>query len=477
MTEENRRQVLTETDTRLGSSTLLTRLAQFAHSICWQNIPPEVRHAAKFNVLDTIGCFVSGADLPETKRLLRAEVDRGGPAEATVVGAGIKLPVEAATRINAYMGDIFELNDLIAGHASIATVTPALALAQARGANGAQLLEAVVTGIEIVCRIHGGFYAHQKPFTETGMVQVTIASAAGAAAAAAKLMGLDERQTLHAMAIAGALTSWGPAELAFGDGNTLKPILFGGCPGSAGLMGANYAVHGLTGSTRLLESPIGYYATVAREFDASVILDFDNWRLAQPRRKLHACCGYTHSAIDAVARLRRENLLTDDHRLRVFMPAYTIPAVSKKGQPPATGNEARFNIEYLLAHAMVDTDVILPEHSNNCTRHMERPEIADALARVETQVEADFGHYRFCRIEVLDRSGGVIHRVENDAPRGTEWNPMTDGEVRGKFCRLTDSYLNGSAADDYLAKLDTLETASRCDWLLETFSNSPAVSG
>lgn len=454
---------------------LLAQLASYAHGIRWQNVPAGVRHAAKFNVLDTIGCFVSGAGMPETKQLLNAELSRGGPAEATVVGAGRKLPVEAAARVNAYMGDIFELNDLIAGHASIAVVTPALALADARGATGSQLLEAVVTGIEIVCRVHGGFYAHQKPFTETAMVQVTIASACGAAAAAARLMGLNEQQTLHAMAIAGALTSWGPAELAFGEGNTLKPIFFGGCPASAGLTGANYAAHGLTGSSKLLESPIGYYATVARSYDESVILNFDKWFLAEPRRKLHACCGYTHSAIDAVARLRQEGKLPGNCRLRVSLPAYTMPAVSKKGQAPTTGNEARFNIEYLLAHALVDTDVILPEHSNNCAGHMARPEIADALSRIETRQEDEFGHYRFCRIEVLDDSDRVVHSVDNDAPRGTEWNPMTDDEVKQKFLRLTAHYLSPESGERYLRDFDSIESGSACGWLLEPFSQSSTV--
>lgn len=471
-TSKRERNVVVEGKTHEAGG-LLTSLASFAGSIHWDNIPEAVRRAAKFNVLDTIGCFASGAYLPETRQLTLAEIARGGPHEATVVGCDLRLPMEAATRVNAYMGDVFELNDLIGGHGSIATVTPALALAEVLGADGRQLVEAVVTGIEVLCRVHGGFYAHQKPFTETGMVQVTIAPAIGAAATAAKLLGFDEQKTLHAMAIAGALTSWGPAELVFGEGNTLKPVLFGGCPGAAGLTGANYAQHGLTGSTKLLESPIGYYATVAREFDSDIVLDFDNWRLAQPRRKLHACCGYIHSAIDAVACLRRDNLLTDAARLRVYVPAYTMPAVAKQGRPPASANEARFNIEYCLAHAMIEADVILPEHSINCAAHLKRPEIVDALGRIETHVEPDFGHYRYCRIDVLDQAGHVLHRRANDAPRGSEWNPMTDREVTEKFRRLTEEFFSPIELPGYLARFDAFESSTDCGWLLAPFAKAP----
>lgn len=454
----------------LPEPALLTQLAAFSAGIRLDGVPELVRRQARLNILDTVGCIASGAGLPESRQLLAAEASRGGPREATVLGVAERLPVEAAARINGYMGDVFELNDLIGGHASIATVVPSMALAESLGSTGAELVEAVIAGIEVVCRVHGGFYAHQKPFTETAMVQVTIASASGAAAAAAKLLKLDAEQTRNAMAIAGALTSWGPAELVFGEGNTLKPILFGGWPGSMGLIGANYARHGITASSRLLESPIGYYSTVARSHDRHVVLDFETWRLAQPRRKLHACCGYTHSAIDAVARLHAEGLMERAARVRVHLPGYIIPAVSKAGRPPTTPNEARFNIEYCLAQAANGVDVILPEHSTNCLDHLQRPEIASALGRFEVVADPAYAHYRYCRIELLDESGKVVHRVENDAPRGSEWNPMSDDEVKAKFGRLAADFMDGSAISRYVDQLDRLEASPDTGWLLRAFA-------
>lgn len=449
---------------------LLARLADFSCGIRLADVPAEVRKQARLNILDTIGCIASGAALPDSQQLLRAESARGGPAEATVLGSRTRLPIEAATRVNGYMGDVFELNDLIGGHASIATAVPAMALAEATGATGAELIEAVIAGVEVVCRVHGGFYAHQKPFTETAMVQVTIASAAGAAAAAAKLMKLDAAQTMNAMAIAGAMTSWGPAELVFGEGNSLKPILFGGWPGAVGLMGAHYAKNGITAASRLLESPIGYYATVARGYDRDVVLDFDNWRLAQPRRKLHACCGYTHSAIDAVAALRRGGDLKNAARIRVHVPAYIIPAISKGGLAPTTPNEARFNIEFCLAHAATDSDVIFPEHSTQCLDHLARPGFMPTLAKFEVHADPAYTHYRQSRIEVLDASGRIVKTVENDAPRGSEWNPMTQADVVEKFSRLSAGLLAPGALEPYLKRFEGLESAPDCSWLLAGFT-------
>ncbi len=448
---------------------LLAGLAEFSSGIRLGDVPGEVRRQAELNILDTLGCIASGARLEESRQLLAAEAARGGPREATVLGSTERLPVEAATRVNGYMGDVFELNDLIGGHASIATVVPALALAEATGASGAALIKAVIAGVEVVCRVHGGFYAHQKPFTETAMVQVTIASATGAAAAAASLLGFDAEKTRHAMAIAGALTSWGPAELVFGEGNSLKPILFGGWPGSMGLVAANYARHGITASSRLLESPIGYYATVARAHDRDVVLDFDHWRLSQPRRKLHACCGYTHSAIDAVAKLRSAGILGRAARIRVHLPPYIIPAISKGGLAPTTPNEARFNIEYCLAQAATGADVITPEHSLLCDEHLRREDVVSAMARFEVVADPAYGHYRYCRLELLDERGAVIHVETNDAPRGSEWNPMSDDDVRGKFRGLARELMSASAMDGYLERVGRLESSPDTAWLLRSF--------
>lgn len=448
---------------------LLAAIAGFAAGFRWRDLPAVVQEEARLNVLDSIGCMASGARLPETARLVEAERGMGATGPATVLGAAGGFSPEAACRINAYMGDVFELNDLIGGHASIGTVTPAIALAEQLGSSGEQLLEAVVAGVEVVCRVHGGFYQHQKPFTEAGLAQVGIPNTIGAAAAASRLLGFDAQRTAHAMAIGGALAGWCPAEVIFGEGSEVKPLLFGAWPGAVGLLAARYAQAGMTGNLNLLESGMGYYATVARAIAWDVATDFANWRLAQPRRKLHACCGYMHSAIDSVAALRREGVpLAEAARIRVGIPAYIEPAVSKAAAP-ATGNEARFNLQYCLALAALEADVIVPEHSLDCARHAARPELETLRRKFDVVVEPSFGHYRFSRVELLDAAGRVQRTVENDAPRGSEWNAMSHAEVIGKFRRLAAPLLEAKSMDEYVARVLALHEERDCRWVLGTF--------
>ena len=192
--------------------------------------------------------------------------------------------------------------------------------------------------------------------------------------------------------------------------------------------------------------------------------------MAQPRRKLHACCGYTHSAIDLIARMRASGQLAGADRMRVFVPPYIIPAISKGGRPPATPNEARFNIEYCLALASVDTDVILPEHTMNCGEHLKRPDIAAALRKFEVVADPAYNHYRFSRVQLLDEAGRVLREESNDAPRGSEWNPMSDDEVLGKFRRLAAPFMSGAQAESYIARVEQLTSAPDTDWLLRAFA-------
>ena len=147
-----------------------------------------------------------------------------------MIGTSVSLPTREAARCNGYFGDIFELNDLTGGHASIGNVAAALALAEESGAAGPDLLVALIAGIEVTTRIYNTLYPTLKAYDECGMVPVGLPSSVGAAAVAARLLGLDAEQTRAALAIAAGLAGWCPAEVIFGGQSTLKPMLFGDGP-------------------------------------------------------------------------------------------------------------------------------------------------------------------------------------------------------------------------------------------------------
>jgi 2-methylcitrate dehydratase PrpD len=449
-------------------SSLLDSLARFATTLELERVPEIVRRQAGLCVLDTIGCMLAGADTPEGAMLFDAEREHGGGGPlARVIGRAQALPIEAAARVHGYWGDIFELNDLIGGHASIGNVAAALALIEGCEASGAALLKAVIAGIEVTSRVYASVYPALKPYTDVAMVTPGLVSAFGAAAAAASLRGMSHDETREALAIAGTLTTWCPAETIFGGGGTVKPMLFGAWPAAIGLRAAGYAKHGMTGPGRLLESRIGLFATLCREYDPHVISNDARWYLAEPRRKLHACCGYTHSAVDLVVGLRQQlgaNVL-ERSALRIAMPAYVIPAVSKRGLP-RTANEARFHAEYCAALAACGADVILPLHSVDIDAHLRRPGLRAMIANIEVVADPQLTHYHQCRITV-SKDGADLYHARSDAPRGSPQNPLSDSEVIEKFQRLASHRMSPDASVGYAARFTQLEQETDCRWIFD----------
>lgn len=451
---------------RTSAAGLMAGLAHYASGIRLADAPEVVREQAKLSILDTIGAVVAGSAVDDWRPLLAVERARGGRGVATVLGLGMKLDVEGAARVNAYMGDVFELNDLTGGHASIGVVPAALAVGEETGATGAELLEAVIVGIEVAAHVYSSYYPDMKKYTEVGMVPVGFPNSLGAAAASARLLKLDERQTANALAIAGALAGWCPADVIFGDGGTVKPMMFGASPASTGIAAAHYAQKGMTGPPNLFESDKGLFATVAKKGDPAVLVDPGTWYLAKPRRKLHAACGYLHSALDVVVALRKEGApLRSAAEIRVGMPEYVIEAVSKT-RPPVSPNDARFHAQYMIALAATDDalNVVVPEHSVEFAKHMASPAVAELMKKVRVVPEPELKHYHQSSVTLLDAAGKTLVRKESKGPKGSPQNPASDDEIRAKFRQLVGFKLKPSKIDAYLGKVATLEKAPARGW-------------
>ncbi len=442
----------------------LALLAKESSRLTRATIPANVWQQARLCVLDTLGCILAGTRTAEAGLVLRCEPPADGEPSAAVYGTTQRRPLPSALRVNGYLGDVLELNDLVGGHASIGNVTAALGAAEAADADNGTLLEAVVRGIEVTTRVYGAVYPSLKRFTESALVPVGVPSSIGAAVAVSHLKALDEASTAHAMAIAGALAGWCPAEVIFGDGGTMKPMLFGAQPAVAGWTGASYAAHGMTGPLRLLESPLGYFPTVSTSGRVDGTPWSRRWALAQPRRKLHACCGYLHSAVDAALELR-ERAGPAAHTIDVHVPPYTADAVAK-ARPPLSPNDARFHLQYCVALVMCGADVIEPDHSIAFEHHLARPAVREMMARIQVVQDATLTHYEQCRLAARDAQGARYAEVSLDAPRGSPGRPLSEAEVRGKFERLARPALGEARTAEALEGiLDAAEDAPVRHWL------------
>jgi 2-methylcitrate dehydratase PrpD len=451
-----------------SSLSLSGHLAKFAKSIETDPLPPQVLEEAKYCLLDTIGCMLAGAGLPEGLAFAAAEKSISPGNEARVLGRRLSLSAAGAARVNGYNGDILELNDLIGGHASIGSVSAALSLAESERLSGERLVRALVAGIEVTARVNMGYRESNggrdnRPFTQVGISSEGIPSTIGVSALTSVALGSTEGQLANALGIAGTLAGWCPVEVLFGHGGSIKPIMFGAWPASVGMLAARYARAGITGPSRLLESEVGLYATLADGYDPEILKGSRGWQLARPRRKWHACCGFLQAGVDGVAMLRRQfgTSLFDNATIRIEVVPQ-VDALLGSEKLPQSPADARFSGRYCVALASTGVDWITPEHSADFEQYIHDGAIADVMGRVSYVSNESLPHFSHSIVQVLGAEGERARQYVAGY-KGSQDRPLSHDEVIAKFMRLGADHL--ARPEEYIEKLLNIETFDSLGWL------------
>lgn len=437
---------------RIGAdrtTTLLRCLGSRATNLNLADVPHVVKHQAKLCILDTLGCILIGAATGSAEGIIAAEQSSDPRRLARVIGTCERLSIEGVARVNGINGNIFELSDLIGGHASISSISLALAMADSAQHPGTLLLRSVIAGIETTAHAHAEYRATPDSYERPGNAYVGFINTLGAGAVAATFLRLNAETTAQALAVAGALAGWCPAEAIFHDGGGIKPMLFGGWAAAVGLMDARYAQHGVSGPMRLLEGELGFLRANARQPQPEAMVNADQWFLASTRRKMHACCGFIHPAIELVAGLRRTHGAEIFHSSKIRVSALpTVNPAINKDQPPVSTNDARFHAQYCIALAAGGVDVILPEHNTRHREFLSASSTAALMSNVRVVSEPRFKHFQESQIEVV-RDALVIAHIDDDNPR---WSP----------------------ADTFVNRVMTLENEPDCQWIASEPESGPA---
>jgi len=258
-----------------------------------------------------------------------------------------------AALLNGAAGHALDFDDThmaMGGHPSVPVIPSVLALAETIAANGRSLLEAIIAGVELECRlgaiVGGEHYA--IGFHSTGTI-----GAFGAAAACAHLLHLDEDGWLRAMGVAG--TQAAGLKSAFG---TMAKPLHAGRAASNGLLSALAARGGFTSSAAILEADQGFLVTHAGAAPSAQPIDqvAGRFLIRDTLFKYHASCYLTHAPINAAARIQAEHHLDpktiDDVEVRVARSLLKVCNI----QSPSTGLEGKFSLRATTAMALRGED-------------------------------------------------------------------------------------------------------------------------
>lgn len=436
------------------SPALAARLGAFAAGMRYTALPAAVVQTVKLRTLDTIAASASGVLAGNHTRLLNL---LPGDGPIAIWGTRERRNLRDAAIINSALAHSTYFEDgsrYTGGHPSSAVIPGVLALAQARGATGQALIEAVAIGYEVFLRLGHAIY----PSTvRRGFQSTAILAAPATAAAAARLLGLPADRAGHAIAIACSHGAGLKAALKSADS---QPLQVGrSCEG--GLLSALYAEQGATGAADVFESGFMIaFAENGRADHAGAGLG-EKWHLGETYVKMHGGCRGNHAPVDAVAGLMRAHGLNVAQitGLRVSVDTVTYAAAV---EPPRNADEAQFSISFSIA-VMLCTGDATPARFTAAMLEDPRVRALMALAEVRADSALDVGYpdRRPAVVELALSDGRKLHCTLDHA-KGEPENPMSLEDMAHKFETIA-APVHGARVGrirDTILALDALATVS-----------------
>ena len=444
----------------------------FIHRTQLDDIPAEVQHLGKRAILDTVGVSLAAAKDEAVAILAETLAGREGNSAATVIGRSHRTDALSAALINGVLAhalDFDDVNDSCMGHPSAPLVPAVLALGEELGASGARVLEAFLIGFELECKL--GLAIGNAHYAKGWHATATTGTMA-AAAACAKLLGLDRERIGMALGIAASSS----AGMRINFGTMTKPFHVGQAA-RGGLMAALLASNGFTATADILDHPIDYTRVFADkgEADASRIVGTlgSPWDIASPGLvvKKYPCCNSTHRTIDATLSLLSEHSPSPSEIDSVVIsmpPGEDIPLIYSQA---STGLEGKFSMQYCIASAILDGRVDLNTFDQTS---VDRPDVQRLTGLIKLEyddtqdpVVVNAGGHVDVTINISAGSS-VTTRIEQAS--GTPEYPLSDEELNQKFSSCASRTLNSSQVDQALSQVYSLQDLPDIGELMSTIA-------
>jgi len=412
---------------------MVTRtLSRYLVNSRWADIPERVRHEACRAVLNWLGCAIGSCRHETVECALAAVRPFCGPPQAAVLGRSERVDILNAALLNGISSHVLDFDDTHARaiHPS-APVLPALfAFAEWREVSGADLVHAFVLGVEAEERV--GLSVFPEHYRAGWHITGT-AGVFGSAAAAGKLLALDERQMAWALGIA-ATQAAGLQEM-FG---TMCKSLHPGRAAQNGLTAALLAAKNFTSSERAIEAPRGFARVMSTKFDAEVITAGlgERFELLSNMYKPYACGLVVHAAIDGCIELVREHRLTPEAIEAVELTVSPLVLDLTGNTTPQTGLEGKFSVYHAVSAAIIHGAAGEAQFSEACVRD---PRVVAVRNRVSARVDPAIGRTE-ARVTIHTRDGRTFDRHVEHA-LGTLARPMSDADLEAKFRGLAQETL------------------------------------
>ena len=418
------------------------RLAEFVADHPSRGWNDRVDHEAHRTLMNWVGCAV-GAAHHETAQAALAAVQVLEPAaQATLLGRSERVDIAGAALINGIASHTFDFDDTHLKtiiHPAGPVASALLALAEHSGNSGRELIDALVLGVDVSCRVGNAMYPehYDRGWHITGSTGTI-----GAAAGCARLLKLDAHRTAMALGIAASQ----PIGMREQFGTMTKPF-HPGAAARGGLMAALMAQHGFTSSPRSLEAPRGMMQTISTKNDWSEITSElgQRFEISFNTYKPFACGIVIHPSIDACAQLRAQGVKPDQvERIELKVHSLVLELTGKK--EPVDGLQAKFSVYHGCAAGLTFGGASENEYADAIVN---RPDMVALRRKVVATVD-DAIDEASADVTAILKDGRRVHVFVEHAI-GSLANPLTTAQLESKFHGLADPVLGAAGTSQLLA--------------------------
>jgi 2-methylcitrate dehydratase PrpD len=454
-----------------GASSVTATVISFVRGAQLDDFPAEALDLGKRCIIDGLGVVLAGSTQAASGIVRRYVLDGAAPGESTALGPeAFKTTAPQAALVNGTSGHALDWDDTqlatspdrifgLLTHPTIPPLVAALAVGERQRAPGVALLEAFLTGFEVECKIAEAIDPshYEKGFHSSGT-----AGTFGAAVAAAKLLGLDDDALAHALAIAASSASG----IRVNFGSMTKPLHVGRAAEN-GVVAAELAARGFTGSRDALDPPWGFLQTFSHGdgFDAERIVG----KLGEPHTivwpgvsiKPYPCGVLGHPTMDAMRRLVIEHDLDASQ-----IAAIRVRAGSNILNPLRYGTahnelEAKFSLPFMLSAIALRRKAGIHEFNDDFVTSGAVQALMRKVERVlDPEIEALGWDKIRSTVEVDVADGRTLIEPADERYRGGPDLPFTRDELHDKFSECAALLLPEDVIDEVFATVELLEDLS-----------------
>jgi len=429
---------------------LTARFAQYAATIHHHDLPAEVEARTRFLILDLLGNIVRGRHDAESSAPLMAAARAMGLATGNhaVFGESSRWSPAGAALLNGAFAHSLDFDDTHAAgtlHPGAPVIPAALAAAELTSASGQDVIAAIVAGYEVTNRLAlalpGGDH-YDRGYHPTATCGVF-----GAAAAAARVMGMSAAQIEDALGIA---LSQSAGSLQFLKNGAWTKRFQVGWAAMAGLSAALLAREGFRGAAEALEGQAGFLRAYAPNPNPQRALQGlgTQYELMETAVKPYPSCRYGHANVDAALALRAEHGIRAEEIESVTMGLpnkgmMLVGAPLAYKQNPQNVVDGQFSGPFVVACALAHGHFGWDSYPQ-----MNAPELRALMPKISCEedpdIQAEFPANMSGKLTI--RARGQVFSKTVVVPKGEPANFLTEEELRAKFHGLADAVLGADGA-------------------------------